>query len=169
MSERDDYRSRTMYGANFWDKVQPEPNSGCYLWLGAVSSAGYGLQWHEGKCWQAHRLAYLKTFGELPSHLFVCHKCDNRLCVRPEHLFLGTNMDNLNDAISKGRLKRTEEMNRRSAERGKKQWADPETRARSIAAVKSPERAKKISAALSGRKKSAQWVANWKASRWPNH
>lgn len=81
----------------------PEPNSGCLLWMGAVDLAGYGrLQW-KGKARRAHRLAYEVHRGAVPPDRFVCHKCDNPGCIEPNHLFLGTPLDNNRDMMKKGR------------------------------------------------------------------
>ena len=52
----------------------------------------------------SHRKSYIQHKGEIPNGMFVCHTCDNGLCVNPEHLFLGTNSDNMKDAYKKGRL-----------------------------------------------------------------
>lgn len=81
----------------------PEPNSGCWLWEGAVSSQGYGRMTFNGKNRNAHRVLWIVTHGEPPDGQLVCHKCDVRVCVNPDHLFLGTNQDNMIDMVRKGR------------------------------------------------------------------
>lgn len=62
----------------------------------------------------AHRVAWELAFGSIPMGMQVLHHCDNRLCVKPDHLFLGTQADNLQDAVSKGRLNRIEAGKKRS-------------------------------------------------------
>jgi hypothetical protein len=82
----------------------------CWLWRGAVSSTGYGSYRFHGKTRKAHHVAYILTKGQLPvsgpgSQAFVVmHSCDNRLCVRPDHLRVSTQAENVKDAISKGRV-----------------------------------------------------------------
>ena len=76
----------------------------CWLWTAAKQSDGYGTFWKDGKLTVAHRVAWEETFGHIPNGLQVLHKCDVRLCVNPSHLFLGTQADNLQDAVNKGRL-----------------------------------------------------------------
>jgi hypothetical protein len=81
----------------------PEPNSGCFLWLSAPTSTGYGSIELRGRTLSAHRFAYALFRGEIPDGLLVCHHCDNPLCVNPDHMFIGTDLDNQIDCIKKGR------------------------------------------------------------------
>lgn len=75
----------------------------CILWTKGVDKDGYGKTYRDGKHWRAHRLRWIDTFGEIPHGMCVCHHCDNPSCINPEHLFLGTILDNNRDKISKGR------------------------------------------------------------------
>lgn len=90
---------------NFWAQVGPQTPSGCQEWSGMVTGHGYGrVSWH-GKKRLSHRVA-LHIHGQLADlddEICVLHKCDNRLCCNPEHLFLGTKKDNTQDAMAKGR------------------------------------------------------------------
>jgi hypothetical protein len=83
----------------FYDFALPEPNSGCWIWTGALYGSGYGCFLRQ----QAHRVAWELHNGSIPDGLLVCHRCDFRPCVNPEHLFIGTQSDNLNDMHAKGR------------------------------------------------------------------
>ena len=77
----------------------------CNIWEGAIWSQGrYGMRKFNGKSMGAHRAAWIELNGEIPKGLVVCHKCDNGLCVNPNHLFLGTMKDNMQDCKAKGRL-----------------------------------------------------------------
>lgn len=86
--------------ARFWAKVNK--TEGCWLWTGARSN-GYGRFSLHSRLDLAHRVAWLLTHGEIPDGLWVLHRCDNRTCVNPDHLFLGTCQDNVTDMVVKGR------------------------------------------------------------------
>lgn len=81
----------------------PEPNSGCHLWLGAMSDDGYGRLGGNGRMRNAPRLLWIETYGPLAPGLVVRHKCDVRACVNIDHLCVGTVADNNNDRDTRGR------------------------------------------------------------------
>lgn len=88
----------------FFDFCIPEPNSGCWLWIGGVASKGYGrFNIGNREQVQAHRFSWELHYGKIPDGLWALHRCDNPPCVNPEHLFLGTCRDNHQDMIQKGR------------------------------------------------------------------
>lgn len=85
------------------DGYIPEPMSGCWLWVGGCVPKGYGTLRRRGKTYRASRFSWELHKGTIPAGLHVLHKCDVPACVNPDHLFLGTNLDNVRDMDRKGR------------------------------------------------------------------
>jgi len=87
----------------FWSKVNKNTDNGCWEWSGCKDRKGYGEFRIFGDNYQAHRIAYMLANGGIPSNISVCHKCDNPKCCNPDHLFAGTNRDNMIDLLLKGK------------------------------------------------------------------
>jgi hypothetical protein len=91
----------------FWNKVSI--GDGCWLWRGNVGMDGYGkVCLSAARTARAHRRAWEIVYGSIPDGMSVLHRCDTPLCVRPDHLFLGTQADNMRDKVLKGRALRGE-------------------------------------------------------------
>lgn len=88
----------------FFSKVNKTET--CWEWTaGLRGKSGYGAFKSNKKVYDAHRFSFILHNGEIPENMLVCHKCDNRKCVNPSHLFLGSYKDNWQDAVNKGRIK----------------------------------------------------------------
>jgi len=81
----------------------PEPMSGCWLWFGPCRDNGYGYMWNGSRKESSHRISYRLFRGELASGSNVLHRCDNPACINPDHLFAGSQRQNLIDCVNKGR------------------------------------------------------------------
>ena len=97
------------YAIRFERYVSPEPNSGCWLWTGAYINSGYGVfrtgtqRDRDRRNTLAHRMALELSGVDVPETAFVLHHCDNKACVNPGHLYVGTRLDNARDAVERGR------------------------------------------------------------------
>jgi len=83
-----------------------DPASGCHIWHGAVNDAGYGTLGLSGHSHRAHRLAWSERHGPIPPGMDICHRCDERRCVNPDHLFVDSHASNMADRGRKDRARR---------------------------------------------------------------
>ncbi len=95
-----------MNAVQFWSKVDIHKPDECWLWTGSITRAGYGRIWFQHTRTTTHRVAWELTHGPIPEGMHICHSCDTPPCVNPDHLWLGTNLDNMHDKSIKGRVKR---------------------------------------------------------------
>jgi HNH endonuclease len=87
----------------FWNKVQKGNTSVCWLWIAGRSGHRYGkLRW-DNRIVAAHRVSYLIHYGPIPSGKYICHHCDNPICVNPYHLYLGSALENNRDTLRRQR------------------------------------------------------------------
>jgi len=94
----------------FYKYVLIIPMTDCHFWIGSVDRNGYGIVSYNRKSTRTHRVSYTIYRGEIPNGLHVLHNCDNRLCVNPDHLRLGTNTDNIRDKSMRFNFKSTPAM-----------------------------------------------------------
>jgi len=95
----------SLFEERFWKKVDVGNLDDCWLWTASVGTDGYGrisVGGRGGKLMSAHRIAYELEHGRVPKGKWVLHKCDNKLCVNPKHLYSGTHTDNMNDFRFRG-------------------------------------------------------------------
>lgn len=97
------YTAKTI--KRFHEKVYPEPNSGCWLWGGNVTDRGYGRVYLNNKSIKAHRVSVeIHRNITLKKEDVICHKCNNTYCVNPDHLYIGTQSENMEQAYREGRM-----------------------------------------------------------------
>lgn len=99
-------KPKRLLAERLWSRLEPDLNSGCWLWNGPVWANGYGVigrGGRDGGTFGAHRAAWEVTNGPIPPGMNVCHRCDTPPCINPAHLFLGTTADNIADKTAKGR------------------------------------------------------------------
>lgn len=128
----------------FWKKVDKKEPDECWEWKGGIRGKnGYGAFKYEGKTASAHKVSYLISNGEIPDGMLVCHTCDNRKCVNPKHLFLGSHQDNYDDAIQKGRIVQQSKWNLKDLKHPSLSTYDRGCRCDSCKALKAKKNAKR--------------------------
>lgn len=102
-------KAQAMTDAQYFERYKArtvvDAKTGCWLWQGFIHAMGYGDACYRGKNHRVHRAMWIVTRGAIPSGMHVCHTCDVRHCINPDHLWLGTNRENIRDAAAKGRIR----------------------------------------------------------------
>ena len=93
--------------------VERVPESGCWIWM-KTTNGNYGQLHFHGRKELAHRASWIVHRGPIPGGMVICHRCDVRLCVNPDHLFVGTAKDNVSDMVRKGRMVQADRSGRRN-------------------------------------------------------
>src|SRR5579871_992348 len=100
--DKNQYGPRKSLKERLEAKLMPIPESGCLIWIGGTSNYGHGsIGDAKGHCIPTHRAAWMVYRGEIPKGLCVLHKCDVPPCCNPDHLFIGTQIDNIADRHKK--------------------------------------------------------------------
>lgn len=94
-----------MNANKFYNNTEQVTESGCVIWMKSCNDGGYGQVKINGRLQRTHRVSWELSFGLIPKGMNVLHRCDTRCCVNPNHLFLGTQKDNMVDASTKKRIK----------------------------------------------------------------
>jgi hypothetical protein len=110
------HNARQPVEKRFWERVNKLSATDCWNWTGSMGSHGYGTLSVDGNPRTTHRLAWELTTGPIPDGMHVLHHCDNRRCCNPSHLFLGTNLDNIQDMVKKGRQSKGASKNAKKGE-----------------------------------------------------
>jgi hypothetical protein len=95
------FKPRKPWPERFWEKVNITES--CWIWIGSLDTSGYGHINFEGRLRRATHIAWILTFGYIPSNVLMCHTCDTPACVNPSHLFIGNHQTNADDMVVKGR------------------------------------------------------------------
>lgn len=149
------YTKHSAYDKNriierFLSKTKYVPETGCLEWQGGTSYEGYGgfyCCWSgKGKTYPAHRFSYIIHISDVPDEVMILHKCNNKLCVHPDHLYAGTHQDNMNDLRNAGTLagannpnhgiQCSEEKRRKLKESNTRAWENPCTRQKYLQSFK---------------------------------